>query len=483
MKTNQSSFSQIPSVDSLLKHPLLSDLRNQYGHELAVYAIRQTLADARKSLKKSRKIPSPDDIAGKAKDLIVSIAKPSLKRVINATGVILHTNLGRAVLGDSILKEITPAIQGYSNLEFDLKTGQRGRRGDHIKNLLRFITGAEDACVVNNNAAALVLILHTFAAGKEVIVSRGELIEIGGSFRIPEIMQASGAIMKEVGTTNRTRLGDYARAITKNTAMLFKAHTSNFSIKGFAEDVAFGELSKLASKHKLISVYDVGSGLLRPIPALLQNNEPVVAQILADDFHSNADLICFSGDKLLGGPQAGIIAGRKKLIAQLEAAPLMRALRVDKITLAALSSVCRSFFSAQTLEQNNPTAAMLGRSKDFLKKLADELCAALISAQISCRVIESCGQCGGGTLPDYAIQSYAVELIAPADIRKDRVAFAENSYQKLLQAETPVLAILREGKILFDVLTIQNGEIEMIKNALFNKGNAPGLPNVPAPTI
>jgi L-seryl-tRNA(Ser) seleniumtransferase len=386
----------------------------------------------------------------------------SLRPVINATGVILHTNLGRAPLGRAVVEEIAEVAAGYSNLEFDLREARRGDRNVHVAEILRLLTGAEDALVVNNNAAGITLTLRTLAYGREVVVSRGELIEIGGSFRIPEIMAAAGARMVEVGTTNRTRLEDYERAIGPETALLFKAHKSNYSISGFAAEVPSAELAGLGRRRGVAFFYDLGSGLLRRPPGLPLEGEPDVAGALA----GGADLVAFSCDKLVGGPQAGVVAGRTGLVAQLRRAPLMRALRVGKLTLAGLSAACRAYLRDESLERDNPTIAMLARSLSDLENLAAGLRAQIEGRGIAARVVDSAGQCGGGALPELSIPSRAVELVPREGIGDARVTFAERIYRRLLDGDPPVLAVLREGRLLLDVLTLSEAELPQAAQAV-----------------
>ena len=377
--------------------------------------------------------------------------------MINGTGIVLHTNLGRALLGDHVLEELKPIVSNYSNLEFDLKTGRRGQRNSHISELMKFVTQAEDAVVVNNNAAAVMLILKTFAEGKEVIISRGELIEIGGSFRIPEIIKASGCKMIEVGATNRTKLSDYENAITKNTSMIFKAHKSNYYIEGFTEEVELSNLSDLAKKHDLLFVYDLGSGLLRKPEGLPLENEPDVRSSL----QAGCDIVSFSGDKLLGGPQAGIIAGRSDLIKKIAKAPMMRALRVGKMTIAALSAVMRFYLKDEDLLTKVPIFEMLNRKKNDLKNLAEEFSSELEKTDIKSEIIESKAQCGGGTLPQLKIDSLAVKIIHEGNRN-----YAKKLHQKLLDLDMPILGILREGDLLFDVLTLSKVDFPIIAKAL-----------------
>ncbi len=449
---------KIPGVDKLLLDHEIIKLKEKYGVELVTFAIRQILPKIRDKILKGKKVDKINDIILQVKDLIYLIAGSSLKPVINATGIILHTNLGRAPLGRMILNEIEPVITGYSNLEFNLKNGTRGQRNAHISELIKFITKAEDAVVVNNNAAAVMLCLKTFAENNEVIISRGELIEIGGSFRIPEIMKASGAKMVEVGTTNRTRLSDYEEAITKNTKIIFKAHKSNYQISGFTEEVGLEKLSKLARKHNLLFIYDIGSGLLRRPEKLPLEREPDVLSSIK----SGADIVMFSGDKLLGGPQAGIIVGRKELIRKIAKAPLMRTLRVGKFTISALSTVISYYLKEEKLLNNLPMFMLLNRNKNELEKLAEKLLQEFKKNNIKAEIVDSFAQVGGGTLPDLKIDSYAVKLI---NSNKDE-KFAEKLFKKLLQLEQPVLGILREGNLLFDVHSIFEEDIQIIYEAV-----------------
>jgi len=448
---------KIPGVDKLLISGEIKELLGQYGSELVTFSIRKVLDKIRAEILTGEKIATLDDIVLQIKKAIKTIGDKSLIEVINATGIVLHTNLGRALLGDHVLEELKPIVSDYSNLEFDLKSGRRGQRNSHISELMKFVTQAEDAVVVNNNAAAVMLILKTFAEGKEVIISRGELIEIGGSFRIPEIMEASGCKMIEVGATNRTRLSDYENAITKNTALIFKAHKSNYYIDGFTEEVKLSDLSDLAKKHELLFIYDLGSGLLRKPKGLPLENEPDVRSSL----QAGCDIVSFSGDKLLGGPQAGIIAGRYGLIQKIAKAPMMRTLRVGKMTIAALSAVMRFYLKDEDLLTKVPIFEMLNRKKNDLRKLAEKLQSELDKYEIRSEIIESKAQCGGGTLPQLKIDSLAVKII-----HKGNRNYAKKLHQKLLELDKPILGILREGDLLFDVLSIKEKEIKYIAESM-----------------
>ena len=440
---------KIPGVDTLMKNSEIKKLISEYGEELAVFSIRKVLGEIREAVMKGKKLPQNDRILNRIRKKVYHIGTCSLKPMINATGVVLHTNLGRAPLGSALTEEVAKIIEGYSNLEFDLEKGKRGHREDHITDLVTFITGAEDAVVVNNNAAGVYLSLKTFCENKEAVISRGELIEIGGSFRIPDIMQQSGAKMVEVGTTNRTRISDYEAVLTEETAVLFKAHKSNYYIKGFSEEVEIEALTELAHAHKLICIYDMGSGLLRKPKGLPLETEPDVQSAL----QSGADLVMFSCDKLLGGPQAGIVAGKKEYIQKLKKSPLMRVLRVGKMTLAALSEVIRCYLKDETLLTNVPVFRMLDQKKDELKKKAKEFSQLLSKENISNKIIDNIARCGGGTLPQVEIPSYAVQL----DLSKSKLS-PEQLYHKLLQLDKPILGILREGSLLFDMFTLDKDQ-------------------------
>lgn len=457
----QEELRKIPGVDKLLHEPALANLSNELGSELVTYSIRLVLDAEREKVFNGANAKSLTEIIKDVKKQIHRITGFSFKPVVNATGIILHTNLGRAPLGKELLKEIEPILIGYSNLEFDLHTGKRGERTDHIVNLLKFITGAEDAIIVNNNAAALLLILKVFAEKKEVIISRGELIEIGGSFRIPEIMKAGGAKLIEVGTTNRTHLSDYENAITKNTRIIFKIHRSNYFIGGFSEEVELLELSHLTKKKGLLLVYDTGSGLLKRPVFTRHIEEPDVRSSVS----SGADLVTFSCDKLLGASQAGIIVGRKDFIKKLSKAPLMRALRVDKFAIATLSTVLKYYLKEEELVKKSPIFMMMNRSKDDLLVLAKKLSDLLNSNGIKSEIVETKAQCGGGALPKHEFDSFAVKLI----FDKEKKGAADMLFKSLLRCEKPVVGILREGEILFDVFTIMEEDISTIIDSVKNK--------------
>jgi len=457
----------LPGIDSLLNLSRVKLLIEEYGRDLAVYALRKTIATFRTRISKGETLPSAEEIVDEAEKKIHCIFSGSLKPVINATGVIIHTNLGRVSFGKELLYDTENLLSGYSNLEFDLGNGIRSDRNFHASELLKFITGAEDVLIVNNNAAAVLLILTTLANDKEVIISRGELIEIGGSFRMPDIMAQSGCKMVEVGTTNKTRISDYSKAITENCALLFKAHKSNFDIRGFTEEASLEELVKLGRKANIPVVYDMGSGLLKNtgIPAL--RNEPNVKQAL----HSGVDLVCFSGDKLLGGPQSGIIIGSPALIARLKKHPLTRAIRVCKITLGFLENTCRYYLDDRLLFEKNMIFRILTRPKAQLKANAMILRQGLLDHSIHAKVIKSKGQCGGGTMAGTTLESYAVRLNGKFRSGRKSSTFAETFYMELLRREKPVLGVLMQGHIQFDLLTLSDDEIGQVITAICETWN------------
>jgi L-seryl-tRNA(Ser) seleniumtransferase len=461
MNKHKEAYKSLPGVDTLLASKELGPLLSQYGKELLTYAIRQSLAYFRNQISQQSLSPDIYEIIDRITQTIHLFGRRHLRKVFNTSGIIIHTNLGRAPFSAQMLHDSFGVLQGYSNLEFDLETAKRGSRNDHAAGLLRFLTGAEDVLVVNNAAAAVMMVLRAFAKNREVIVSRGELIEIGGSFRIPDIMAASDCQMVEVGTTNKTRLDDFENALSEQTGLLFKAHKSNYIIKGFTEEVSPTELAKLGKKYQIPVLYDMGSGLLRRIDHPALSSEPDVRQALA----TGVDLVCFSGDKLLGGPQAGIIAGKKHLIDKLKKEPMMRALRVCKTTLALLETACSYYLKEEDLMEKNLIFKAFHRNKALIRQSAEKLQALLQSKSIETIVVPSEGQCGGGTLPDSAINSFALKL-QYGKSNKEKAGFAARMHQQLLVGKNPVLAILKQGQLLFDMLTVDEAEIESIANAI-----------------
>ncbi|RLD35852.1 MAG: L-seryl-tRNA(Sec) selenium transferase [Bacteroidetes bacterium] len=454
MNSAREGLKNLPGVDKVLQLSEIKNLIERYNLSLVTYVIRTVINNSRKEILSGKQAPTTKNIIDGIQLLTKKIADKSLGPVINASGIIIHTNLGRAPYGENLLNSIFDTLKGYNNLEFNLKKGSRGQRNDHASEILKYLTGAEDVVIVNNNAAAVMFILRTFARNKEAIVSRGELIEIGGSFRIPDIMAASDCKMVEVGATNKTKAQDYEKAITENTALLFKAHQSNYVIKGFTQEVELPELVSIGNKNNIPVVYDIGSGLLRKVNEKALKNEPDVKQAL----DSGIDMICFSGDKLLGGPQAGIIAGKKKYIDILKKEPMMRALRVGKTTLAILETACSYYLNDKDLFEHNVLFKTLNKSKEEINETAEQLKSALDNYDICSKIVESKGKYGGGTLPDLELESFSVKLL-PKDSNNQ---LAKKLYHQLLEQEQPILSNLKSGAIYFDALTLENRDIDLI---------------------
>jgi L-seryl-tRNA(Ser) seleniumtransferase len=416
--------------------PSVDELARSVADPLAVDAARTVLAHAREEIRAGF---DPGDLHERLERELAAGRRPALRRTLNATGVLVHTNLGRAPLSEPALERIREVGRGYSNLEYDLSSGARGSRQDHVAALLRRLTGAEAALVVNNNAAAVLLALAALAEGREVVVSRGELIEIGDGFRIPDVLARSGARLVEVGTTNRTRASDYEQAIGLDTAVLLRVHQSNFRLVGFTELPAVGELAGVARRHELVLIDDLGSGVLVDIP-----DEPSVRESLA----AGADLVCFSGDKLLGGPQAGIVVGRAELVERLRRHPLQRAVRADKLTLAALEGTLGLYREPERALGEVPVLRMLFEPVESVRARAERL-AALVDGSVEGTI----GRVGGGALPLTELPSFACaveeELAAP-----------------LRAAEPPVIGVVRDGRLLLDCRTLTDEEIDEVAAAV-----------------
>lgn len=455
VSNNNSELKNLPSVNKLINLPEIKVLVNEYGRKLVLFSVRNALNFLRAEIISGKSFIEVDEIVFQIKNHLKINSNKSLKKVINATGIIIHTNLGRTPFSEDLIKDSFEVLKGYNNLEFNLQNGSRGNRNDHAIELLKYITGAEDAIIVNNNAAAVLLLLKTFAKEKEVIVSRGELIEIGGSFRIPDIMAASDCKMIEVGTTNKTIIDDYKKAINNNTAILFKAHKSNYQITGFTKEVELEDLVLLGKKNKIPIIYDIGSGLLQKNSIKFLINEPTVK----DSVKKGIDLICFSGDKLLGGPQAGIIVGKKKLINKLKKEPLLRALRVCKTTIALLETALTYYLNENILTEKNFIFKTFSRKPEEIKDIANKFSNRLKLNNIDSEVVSSIGQTGGGTVPEGKIPSFSVKLLVNGN-SKERSDFSEKTYNLLLQNKQPVLAILKKGYLYFDMLTIFENELD-----------------------
>ncbi len=454
---------QLPQVDDLLRRPELAPMINPLPRALAAAVIRRVLADQRQAISNSppAALPAALDDAALLRDLgeaLAAAAKPSLRRVINATGVIIHTNLGRSPLGEACLAPLLEVASRYNTLEYDLAKRSRGSRHDHLVGILRELTGAEGVLVVNNNAAAVLLALNTLARGKEVIISRGQLVEIGGSFRMPEIMVASGAILREVGTTNKTHLRDFETAITSETAMLLKVHPSNFRILGFTHEVSLAEMVVLGRRYDLPVVEDLGSGCLVDLARYGLEHEPTVQETLK----TGADLVLFSGDKLLGGPQAGIILGHKDVVASLKQNPLTRALRPDKMTLAGLEATLRLYLEEPRAVAEIPTLRLLTSPVAELDRQARGLARRIkwrFGSRLSVAVVASEGRAGGGSLPQAALPSRALAVsippLAPQELEL-----------RLHRASIPVVSRVEHGVVLLDLRTLLPGDQEALLGVL-----------------
>ena len=421
--------------------PSVDELARRSDDALAVESARAVLARAREDIQAGA---DPGDLEQRLREELSSARRARLRRVLNATGVVVHTNLGRAPLPEAALERVREVGRGYSNLEYDLSAGTRGSRQDHVAGILRRLTGAEAALVVNNNAAAVLLALAALAEGRDVLVSRGELIEIGDGFRIPDVLARSGARLVEVGTTNRTRAADYERAVTPDTAVLLRVHQSNFRLVGFTELPSVAELAKVARRHELPLVDDLGSGALSPSNSLLLSEEPSVRESL----EAGADLVCFSGDKLLGGPQAGIVVGRADLVERLRRHPLQRAVRADKLTLAALEGTLALYLEPERALREVPVLRMALEDADAVRRRAERL-AELTGGEVE----ETVGRIGGGALPLAELPSFACaveeELTAP-----------------LRAGEPPVVGVVRDGRLLLDCRTLSDAEAEEVAAAV-----------------
>jgi L-seryl-tRNA(Ser) seleniumtransferase len=413
--------------------PSVDELAREADDPLAVAAAREVLALAREEIQAGAE---PGDLGARLRARLAATRRPSLQRVLNATGVLVHTNLGRAPLADEALTRVQETARGYSNLEYDLAEGSRGSRQDHVAGILRRLTGAEAALVVNNNAAAVMLALAALAEGREVLVSRGELIEIGDGFRIPDVLARSGARLVEVGTTNRTRAADYERAVGPDTAVLLRVHQSNFRVVGFTEQPRVEDLAAVARRHGLPLVDDLGSGVLTELA-----DEPSARDALA----RGADLVCFSGDKLLGGPQSGVVVGRAELVERLRRHPLQRALRADKLTLAALEGTLLLYLDAP---ERIPVLRMLREAAEHVRARAERL-AALVGGTVE----ETVARVGGGALPLAELSSYAC-------------AVEEDLAAGLRTADPPVIGIVRDGKLLLDCRTLRDEELDEVAAAI-----------------
>lgn len=445
-------YRNIPKVDVLLEDRRIQAMISHYSYDTVLEAIREELDKLRAFIGKC----DDEEEAKRQTDLltahieinVAAMHRPNMKKVINGTGTILHTNLGRAPIGRDHMKHVGMIATGFSNLEYNLEEGKRGERYSHFEKLLCKITGAEAAMAVNNNAAAVMLILSSMAKGGEVIVSRGELVEIGGKFRIPDVMEQSGATLVEIGTTNKTHYADYEEAITEETVALLKVHTSNYRIVGFTETVTVEELVPLGKEHHIPVIEDLGSGVLIDLSKYGLTYEPTVQ----DSVRNGADVVCFSGDKLLGGPQAGIIVGKKKYIDLMKKNQLTRALRIDKFTAATLEVVLQEYLSEEKAIRNIPVLRMITKPLEEVTKDARTLSRALKRAGLKAEIeVEACeSQIGGGSLPLERIPSMAV-TVRPLEITTPELE------ERLRHLPIPVVGRTVNDKILLDARTLDDG--------------------------
>ncbi|OJV97198.1 MAG: L-seryl-tRNA(Sec) selenium transferase [Chloroflexi bacterium 54-19] len=444
----------LPGVEKLLQTPVLRDLGQTAPHDLLVEAARQTLDETRQNIRQGQFLFTDLDLevlAGEVARRVEQSLESSLREVINATGVILHTNLGRAPLSREAIAAVAASAGSYSNLEYDLESGERGSRLSHIESLLARLSGAEAAIAVNNNAAAVFMVLTAFAQGKEVILSRGQAVEIGGGFRIPDVMRQTGARLVEVGTTNKTYATDYESAVTPETAMLMRVHSSNFKIIGFTANPDLKELAEIAHRHNLLLVDDLGSGTLLDTARYGLTHEPTVG----DSIRAGADIVTFSGDKLLGGPQAGLIAGKKEYIARLRKHPLARALRLDKMTLAALQATLQHYLRDEA-ERKIPVWQMLSRQPGDLREQAGRWQARLERVWPGATIVQGESTIGGGSLPGETLPTWLLALPVPPDSSINRLQ------AELRSQRPPVIGRVEHDCLLFDPRTVLDFQEETL---------------------
>jgi len=449
-------FKQIPQVSAIIDNPEFKTRYEGFNPEVVTKLVKSAIEDVRKQI-----------IAGKIKDNIESFAQKiiesrleilterSLKAVVNATGILLHTNLGRAPMAENT--RLSGILENYSNLEFDLSSGKRGKRGSHAKELIKIVTGAEAGVLINNNAAGVLLLLKVLAEGKEVIVSRGELIELGGSFRIPDIMKQSGAILREVGTTNRTHLKDYEQAINENTALILKIHPSNYVIKGFSSAPSNLELAELARKHNLPFANDIGSGLLKPLDHKNFKDEPSCREALEE----GADVVLFSGDKLFGGTQAGFIVGKESIVGKISKYPLMRTYRLSKAHICMIEETLRLWLLPDSeVIKRNPVMRLITISDEELKTHAEALLKMIkpVAEIFSPKIIRVVGQMGGGSLPGIDFDSWGIELTPKGS--------AQSMLSNFRNAHTPVIGHIIDDKVILDVRAILPKQDEAVREAV-----------------
>ncbi|QTJ59089.1 L-seryl-tRNA(Sec) selenium transferase [Dolosigranulum pigrum] len=454
----QEKLSQLPKMDELLEDVAVAPWFEVFDRSYVKNYLNEALNQVRQAILAGEDVDiSHSAVVAIAERKLTAKKRPNLRPMINATGTALHTNLGRALLSDKAVEATQRVNARYSNLEYNVEAGERGSRYAHIEDLLKELTGAEAALVVNNNAAAVMLLLTATTQGQEVLISRGELVEIGGSFRVPDVIESVGARLKEVGATNKTHLRDYERAITEETGALLRVHTSNYRVVGFSQVPDDKDLVALAHQHDLPAFNDLGSGLLIDLQPLGLPREPLVSEVVAAGY----DVVSFSGDKLLGGPQAGILVGTKQYIDQLKRHPLLRALRVDKMTLAGLEATLQAYLKPEQAMKDIPLLQMLGQSEEKLARkaqtLVDDIRALNKGYQVNIK--EGQSQVGGGAFPEARLATHLVEISHPD--------YSESTLeQKLRQAEFPIIARTSDGKVQFDVRTLLEADSGKICQAL-----------------
>lgn len=456
MSVKDSVLRSLPSVDELTRADVLKQAVGVYSHALVTESARQAIDEARGRLLSGEAVDTSESaLAGLALEKLKTLSSPYIVRVVNATGIVLHTNLGRAVLCNEAIEAVVLSASNPVNLEFDLSTGKRDERDLRVSALINRLTGGEDSSVVNNNAAAVLLTLNTLAEGKEVIISRGELIEIGGSFRLPEVIKKSGCVLKEVGTTNRTHASDYSDAITPQTAILLKAHTSNYKISGFTSEVPLKELVTIGKSSGIPVVEDLGSGTLVDLQEYGLPYEPVVSESIG----TGADIVTFSGDKLLGGPQAGIITGKRHIIEKIRSNPLKRVLRADKLLLSALEATLRLYLNKETLAQKLPVLRAMTKPLEEIEAnavTAADMLKKALPKDFIVEVTDSESVVGGGSLPGRNLQTKVVRLTHKT-IRPDEI------YMMFLSASPPVVGRVSDNSFLLDLRTVDQPEDVVVK--------------------
>ncbi len=464
MKEKQKLLSNLPSVDEILKTSRGEEWLSVYPRRYVIQGIREGIDRKRREIIEGYSADLSEEIMmADIEHIVARLSSFNLRPLINATGVVIHTNLGRSILSERVLENIRRVSESYSNLEYDIEKGKRGKRYTHVKRILRDVTGAEDALVVNNNAAAVLLCLNTLSKGKEVIVSRGELVEIGGSFRMPDVMSASGAVLREVGTTNKTHRHDYEKAINENTALILKIHKSNYRIVGFTDEVSIEDLANLGRKRSIPVMFDLGSGCLMDLRAYGIYDEPSVKEIVK----TGVDLTTFSGDKLLGGPQGGVIVGKSEYIERIQRNPMTRAVRIDKLTLAGFEATLMEYIDEEKATERIPTLRMLLQKPEEIKaranKIAGRLKKEIRDARI--QVIAENSRAGGGALPEMDLPTYAVS-INPEAISVNELE------EKMRKGTPPIITRIRDESLILDARTIREKDfdslVQGIKSALSN---------------